>query len=587
VAEEAQADWHLDDATLLNQVRAGDSAAFEVLYQRHQSAARRLSRSLTGPAERDDAVADAFARVLDVTERGGGPTDAFRPYLLAALRRVCSDRASGQQTHVPTDARRLPDPGQPFPDPALAGLKKSVLVQAFLSLPERWSAVLWHTEIEGATPADVAPIFGLTRGGVSALRRRAREGLRQAFLQLHVSTIARPECRPIAERLGAFVGLALSRQDASVVRAHLSQCRDCSAVHAELADLTVALRSQVAPVYLGGAAAAYLSGGGHRAPAGAAAAGGATGAAATADLGSEASRRAGGTARMTGTAAGGTADTARTTGTAALGAGTAGTAAGGTAGTAGTTGTAALGAAGTAGSLPAGSRGLSRLRRMPRQRRWLAAGAAAVAAAIAVGAWALTLTGTGSPQRGRSPRAVVAAPSQHPSTAGPVRHRRRRDPRPSAPATTPPTGGQSAVTSPAPTPGGQLAVAISASGARAPGNAALATFQVTDTGSGGTGELTASITLPSGSWLIGSGQQGWQGWSCQADSTGASCQHGPIAAGSQAPGVIVIGISGSAACGQPVGITVSGGTTAPASAQSGGIQCGSGGWPPWPRRPRR
>ena len=56
-----------------------------------------------------------------------------------------------------------------------------MIARAFASLPERWQAVLWHTEIEGARPADVAPLLGLTANSVAALAYRAREGLRQAM----------------------------------------------------------------------------------------------------------------------------------------------------------------------------------------------------------------------------------------------------------------------------------------------------------------------------------------------------------------------------------------------------------------------
>jgi hypothetical protein len=72
------------------------------------------------------------------------------------------------------------DPGVPFADPAAADLERTMIARAFASLPQRWQAVLWHTEIEGARPAEVATLLGLTANGVAALACRAREGLRQA-----------------------------------------------------------------------------------------------------------------------------------------------------------------------------------------------------------------------------------------------------------------------------------------------------------------------------------------------------------------------------------------------------------------------
>ena len=190
---------------------------------------------------------------------GGGPSDGFRAYVLTALRRMCDDRLSGQRASFPDYVLQLPDPGAPLTDPGVAGPDNLLILRAFLSLPERWAAVLWHTEIERATPAEVAPFFGLSRNGVATLRRRAKDGLRQAYLQMHIARITRQECRPVAERLGAFVRDALSGRDTVMVSEHLDSCSDCRAVCNELSDLNAALRDQVAPAFLGTAAASYLS----------------------------------------------------------------------------------------------------------------------------------------------------------------------------------------------------------------------------------------------------------------------------------------------------------------------------------------
>ena len=71
------------DAELITAIRSGDMAAYGELYRRHVASARSLARQLVrGPAEVDDVVAETFSRVLDLMRRGGGPQDAFRPYLL-------------------------------------------------------------------------------------------------------------------------------------------------------------------------------------------------------------------------------------------------------------------------------------------------------------------------------------------------------------------------------------------------------------------------------------------------------------------------------------------------------------------------
>jgi DNA-directed RNA polymerase specialized sigma24 family protein len=211
------------DAELLNVIRSGDPGALEVLRARHEAAALTLAAHLTpSPAAAAEIVSAAFAQVLETVTRGGGPSDAFRPYLLAATRRAAAaagaaddaEDTGSQAAQVPAGARQIPDPGQPLPDqdPAVAA---SPLVAAFLSLPERWQAVLWHTDIEQAPPAEVAPLLGLAAAEVPELAARARDGLARA---------ERPQATPAQP---------LYQQ--------------------------AALRSAVPPVFLGAAAAAYLA----------------------------------------------------------------------------------------------------------------------------------------------------------------------------------------------------------------------------------------------------------------------------------------------------------------------------------------
>ncbi|SRR6266571_706654 len=248
------------DADLITASRAGDVAAYDTLYRRHVAAAHGLARQLVrGRAEADDVVAETFAKILDLLRRGGGPDGAFRPYLLTAVRRGAYDRHRAEHRQVVTDEMEAFDRGVPFADPAVADLERTMVARAFASLPERWQAVLWHTEIEDARPAEVASLLGLTANGVAALAYRAREGLRQAYLQMHLSGAVRDECRPVTAKLGAYVRGGVAKRDAARVAGHLDQCADCRCVIAELGDVNVALKGIVAPIILGPAAAAYLA----------------------------------------------------------------------------------------------------------------------------------------------------------------------------------------------------------------------------------------------------------------------------------------------------------------------------------------
>jgi RNA polymerase sigma factor (sigma-70 family) len=248
------------DADLITASRTGDAAAYDTLYRRHVAVAHGLARQLVrGQAEADDVVAETFAKVLDLLRRGGGPDGAFRPYLLTAVRRAAYDRHRAEHRQVVTDEVEAFDRGVPFADPAVADLERTMIARAFASLPERWQAVLWHTEIKGARPAEVASLLGLSANGVAALAYRAREGLRQAYLQMHLSGSARDECRPVAARLGPYVRGGLAKRDAAMVAGHLDQCADCRRVFAELGDVNLVLKGIVVPIVLGPAAIGAVS----------------------------------------------------------------------------------------------------------------------------------------------------------------------------------------------------------------------------------------------------------------------------------------------------------------------------------------
>ncbi|SFR10056.1 RNA polymerase sigma factor, sigma-70 family [Lentzea waywayandensis] len=247
------------DAELIESVRGGTIDAYGQLYERHVSAAYNLARQLArSQAEADDLVSEAFAKVLDTLRAGRGPDSAFRAYLLTALRHTAYDKTRRDKKVDLTEDMTDVAPAVQFSDTAVAGLEKSMAARAFAALPERWQMVLWHTEIEGQSPAEVAPLLGLTANGVSALAYRAREGLKQQYLQMHLTDTEAERCRATVDRLGAWTRAGLSKREATQVEAHLDECGRCRALAAELADVNGALRIFVAPLVLGIGATTYL-----------------------------------------------------------------------------------------------------------------------------------------------------------------------------------------------------------------------------------------------------------------------------------------------------------------------------------------
>jgi len=236
---------------LIAEVRSGGTDAYGLLYRRHVESARTLARQLTGcPAEVDDLVAEAFTRLFSTLRRGGGPDSAFRAYLLTTLRNTLYDRARQDRRVELSDDMTRHDRGVPWEDTAVDGLESTLAARAFSRLPERWRIVLWRTEVKQESPAEVASLLGLTPNGVSALAYRAREGLRQAYLQEHLNSEMPDPYRGTAghratiDQLGAWTRGGLSARQRVRVNSHLAACPSCRALAAELADVSDGLGRQ-------------------------------------------------------------------------------------------------------------------------------------------------------------------------------------------------------------------------------------------------------------------------------------------------------------------------------------------------------
>ena len=262
--QRSAADDKAADAEYITAVRGGDTSAFGPLYRRHRAAAYHLARQLvSSPSEAEDLVSESFAKVFNTLLAGAGPDSAFRAYLLTSVRNTFYDALRKGKKLTYTDDLEPHDKGEPFEDPAVKVLDSELAAKAYASLPERWQTVLWHTEIEGESPAQVAPLLGLTANGTAALAYRAREGLKQAFLQAHVADVADDACKMTSERLGAWSRGGLSKREQTQVDRHLEECDRCAAVAAEISDLGAGLRGVVAVLAIGTPAltAAYLTGG--------------------------------------------------------------------------------------------------------------------------------------------------------------------------------------------------------------------------------------------------------------------------------------------------------------------------------------
>ncbi|TNM53030.1 sigma-70 family RNA polymerase sigma factor [Brevibacterium sediminis] len=250
----------LSDSDLCARIRdqrpesAAARAAYGELYARHRLPALHFALSLNrNRAQAEDAVAEAFAKIWRAWGHGKGPDESFKAYLMAAVRsesyrRTAMVRAT---TIVEPDVLTFLADSEPG-DHAAEVAERDQLGRAFKSLPDAWQSALILIDIDGTSTTDAAATMELSSNSFSSLLRRAREGLRAAYLQEHVEPSA-PECVEYSSALARFVRQQLSPKRAEAIEAHLSHCSHCRRQSFKLRSVNTTFQAWITPAALAAA----------------------------------------------------------------------------------------------------------------------------------------------------------------------------------------------------------------------------------------------------------------------------------------------------------------------------------------------
>jgi RNA polymerase sigma factor (sigma-70 family) len=203
------------DERLVEQVRRGNEAAFEVVFERHGPAILSYCRHMLGSREEaEDAVQHAFAAAYRQLLRDERPIK-LKPWLFTIARNRCLSML-----------RSRCEQSLEHHEPATAGLAEQVehrselreLIHDLGDLPEDQRAALLLAELGDLSHAEVAQVLGCQVPKVKALVFRARSGLIER-------REARDEpCEAIREQLANLRGGALRRRE---LRHHLHACAGC------------------------------------------------------------------------------------------------------------------------------------------------------------------------------------------------------------------------------------------------------------------------------------------------------------------------------------------------------------------------
>ncbi|WP_141393584.1 sigma-70 family RNA polymerase sigma factor [Glutamicibacter sp. BW80] len=243
------------DSELIQGARVGSRVCQERLYQRHKQVALAVAyRHTDNPSEAEDIVSEAFLRVFASLKHGSGPTEFFRAYLLTSVSREAFSRNRAARREADIDEIAEFASETPDADEVMRRAESKIVIRAFKSLPERWRAVLWHNEVDGLPPREIATILGITPNAASALAVRAREGLRESYLAAHLKEHAGlvADCASARKQLPAFIRNNLSPKATRSLKSHLKNCPDCSLVYGELKNIGAPMRSVVLPLFVGG-----------------------------------------------------------------------------------------------------------------------------------------------------------------------------------------------------------------------------------------------------------------------------------------------------------------------------------------------
>jgi RNA polymerase sigma factor (sigma-70 family) len=206
------------DAKLVEQIRRGNEAAFEVAFARHGAGILGFCRHmLASPEEAEDVVQHTFAAAFGELQRGGERDLALKPWLYTIARNRCVSVLRSRREHA-TEEVEVATTGLTEEVERRAELRE--LLRDLLDLPDEQREAILLAEVGDLSHAEVAKVLGCEVGKVKGLVFRARSGLIQR------RTARETSCSEIREQLANLRGGSLRR---SSLRHHLRWCEGCRA----------------------------------------------------------------------------------------------------------------------------------------------------------------------------------------------------------------------------------------------------------------------------------------------------------------------------------------------------------------------
>ena len=216
--------------------------------------------SLTGSTwVAEDLVAEAHFRVWR-RMRAGHAVDNVPAYLMTTVRNLAAGLGRARK-EIARDWHELPDGAAneairaigavQAQDPEQRASHVDLLARLLKELPGRWATALWYAEVEGLPLEAVGARIGANANTAGVVLARARERLRQAFLQEQSGSPLSTDCEQYWKHMAAVVRGTASDRRNKLVLEHTEDCDDCRTRLLALTETNERLPILLGPALLG------------------------------------------------------------------------------------------------------------------------------------------------------------------------------------------------------------------------------------------------------------------------------------------------------------------------------------------------
>ncbi|WP_391858915.1 ricin-type beta-trefoil lectin domain protein [Streptomyces rhizosphaerihabitans] len=204
----------------------------------------------------------SFTRLFGDSLHQSGPSAAWRPQLLVAVRRIAAEWLADPRRELLDPELLAEAEREGREDRAAARLLppegRRLISRAFQRLPEPARCLLWHGEVEAEQPDVPAALLGIFPEDAVVELERARERLRQECLEIHHELAPGDECRRYHRMLDVSFRRGGTDLDPDL-RRHMDECGHCRYAADQLSQFNGDLAVPLAEAVLGWGARAYVA----------------------------------------------------------------------------------------------------------------------------------------------------------------------------------------------------------------------------------------------------------------------------------------------------------------------------------------